>query len=188
MLLWLEKLLVIKDDRVLVAADAAIGIGIDIALNKRFASPQSKAVASKCLDLYKSGHAQNILLTGAYTQGLIPITEAQAMCDVIAWQIPWENIFLDQDNSNTTLDNAVNTLAIAREEGWSNVIIIAQQLHARRVKATFKRQWRDSDINFMVVKAWSGYGGGTQYRLRSFLSFLIWDTLSFIYFKLKNFC
>ncbi|MDP2683899.1 MAG: YdcF family protein [bacterium] len=187
MLRWLERCLVIADDELPDVADVVIGIGIDVSKDGEQASPYSKAVASKCLQLFNADKVQNILFTGGYSIHLWPVTEARAMCDEIAWQVPWENIYLEQDSYRTYL-NADYTFPIVQEAKWKKVIIIAQQWHARRVLATFKKRWKDQGIKIYIVKAWSDYGGGSQKRLNYFFTFLLWDTLSFFVSKIKGWC
>jgi len=183
----LERLLSVPDDPLPEVADAVIGIGIDLSKAGDRVSPQSLAVTKMCLELFKAGQVKNILFTGGYTIYPWPVTEARAMCDIIAWQVPWENIWLDQD-SWRTVGNADCTLKIALEQGWQSVIVVAQQWHARRVKATFKKRWAGTSIDIRIIKAWSHYGGGSQKRLRHWLLFWLWDTASFFYFKLKGYC
>lgn len=184
---WLERWLVIPDDKLPVHADVVIGIGIDVSKNGDQASPYSKAVALKCLQLYNDRLAQNIMFTGGYTIHPWLVTEARSMSDVIAWQVPWENIFLEQESFRTYL-NADYTLPIVQEQKWTKVIIVAQQWHARRVKSTFKKRWKNSEIDICLVKAWSDYGGGSQSCLDHFLTFAMWDTLSFIFSYIKGWC
>ena len=184
---WLEKLLSLPDDPLPNCADVVIGVGIDLSTDGIEASPYSRAVALKTLHLYQSGRARNSLFTGGYTHGLIPLTESRALCDIVAWHVPWENIWLEQESSRTYL-NADYSLKIIQEQKWSKVIIIAQQWHARRVRATFKKRWAGQGIEFHVVKAWSNYGGGSQRRLNHFFTFVLWDTLAFIVSKFKGWC
>jgi len=68
------------------------------------------------------------------------------------------------------------------------VIIVAQQRHARRVLATFKKRWQGIGIDIYNVKAWSDYGGGSQSRLDHFFTFAARDILAFIVSKLKGYC
>lgn len=183
----LEKLLAVKDDPLPIIADVVIGVGVDVTKRGDKVSPQSRAIAKKCLVLFNAGRAENILLTGGYTIYPWPVTEARAMCDVIAWQVPWENIWLEEESCRT-YGNADCSLPIVLEQGWKKVIIVAHQWHARRVRATFKKRWAGQGIEIHVIKAWSEYGGGSQSRLNHFFTFALWDTLAFVYSKLKGYC
>lgn len=187
MIRWLERLLVIEDDPMPQNADVVIGVGIDVSKDGERASPYSKAVAIKCLRLFHANEARNILFTGGYSVHPWRMTEARAMCDIIAWQLPWESIYLEQDGCRTYL-NADYTLPIVLGAEWKKVIIVAQQWHARRVKATFKKRWAGTGIEIYVVKAWSDYGGGSQWRLDHFFTFALWDSLAYIISVIKRYC
>ena len=65
---------------------------------------------------------------------------------------------------------------------WKTAIIVTQQLHARRVRETFKKL--QNKFDFYIIKAESKYGGGSQRRLNNFFSFLLWDTTALILLKL----
>jgi len=167
--------------------DVVIGLGCDLSKDELHASQQSEAVARKCLQHFNEGIARNILFAGGYARGVYPLTEARVMCDIIAWQVPWENIFLEQE-SQRTYSNADNCIPIIEEEGWSKILVVAQKWHLRRARATFKKRWHGKklQVDFMGVE--SGFGGGTQKRWNNVFYFVVWDTLAFIYSKLQGYC
>jgi uncharacterized SAM-binding protein YcdF (DUF218 family) len=134
---WLERLLATKDDVLPLEADVIMGIGIDVSKDGQKASPQSEAVALKVLELFLKGRGKNILLSGGYSAG--GITEAKAMDDIISKEVSKSKIILEEKSYRTYL-NAKYTLPILEEKGWKNTIIIAQQWHARRVRATFSKK------------------------------------------------
>lgn len=186
---WLERHIVIDDDPLTGTYDAAIGIGIDTTPDGRNASPHSEAVAWKCRELLFGGRVRHILFTGGYH---VPggRCEAETMWAVLATQTP-SNLFAEQTGleltANRTYLNADAARSIAKKNKWRRVIVVAQQLHARRVKATFAKRWAGSDIEVAVVKAWGQYTQNcSQRRLRSFWNFLMWDSLSFLLGKLKG--
>jgi uncharacterized SAM-binding protein YcdF (DUF218 family) len=188
---WLERLLETKDDVLPLEADVIIGIGIDVSKDGQKASPQSKAVAIKVLKLFQKGRGKNILLSGGYSAGAI--TEAKAMDDIISKEVSKPKIILEEKSYRTYM-NADYTLRILKEKGWKSAIIVAQQWHARRVRATFRKRWIKSGIHFAVIKARSKYRSGpknesnSQKRLKHFLLFVFWDNLAFIISKLRDYC
>lgn len=182
---WVERLFESHDDELIEKADAVIAIGIGVSKDGQSVSPQSEAVALKALDLFRQGSAENILLSGGHSNGYI--TEAEAMANVIKDKVPHSKLFLEL-RSYRTFMNADYTLPILQQKGWKKVIIVAQQWHARRVRATFRKSWDGTGIRFAVIKARSEYGGSFQKRLEHFLLFVIWDTLAFIISKLKGCC
>lgn len=86
--------------------------------------------------------------------------------------------------------NADECLKIMQENGWKSAIIVAQQWHARRVRATFKKRWAKSGIRFYIIKAHSNYFKemNSQKRFESFWKFALWDTLAFVVSKIKGYC
>lgn len=189
---WLEKRIVTDDDPLPDnGADVIVGIGIDVSSDGCSASPYSRAVAIKCVWLFENNCGRRIIFTGGYSKPRVNgVTEALGMyCDVynglllsgLKDQVTLEKM------ANRTYLNADYTLPLLRP-GEKSVIIVAQQWHARRVRATFKKRWRGMGIDVRVVRAWSDYGGGSQRRLDHFWSFFLWDTLAFFVSKLKGYC
>jgi enoyl-CoA hydratase/carnithine racemase len=152
------------------------------------ASPYSKAVAKKCGELLCREYGKRIIFTGGYfLPGSDGVTEARGMLDSLANDVPPEKVTLENEANRTWL-NADCTLPLI-ESHERDVIIVAQQWHARRVRATFKKRWASRpDIVIRVIKARSNYGGASQRRLDHFWSFLLWDTCAFIISKFKNYC
>lgn len=181
---WIESKLETYDDPLPQKADAVLAVGIDVAKRGFKPSPQSAAVAHMASNIFLDGKAKNIVISGGYSNGFI--TEAAAMLHVVPYTVPMEKVVLEMESDHRTWLNADYILQIFKQKGWKSTIIVAQQWHARRVRATFKKRWKDSGINFCVVKARSCYGGGSQWRLRHFLTFLVWDMLSFIYSKIRG--
>ncbi|MFA6253198.1 MAG: YdcF family protein [Patescibacteria group bacterium] len=186
---WLEKRLVTADDPLPRGSAVIIGVGIDVSAAGNSASPYSKAVVSKCRQLFDAAAGHRIIFTDGYFKPrATSITEARGMAHYlsITSEVPRENVDLDL-LANRTYLNADYTLPML--EHWENcVIVVAQQWHARRVRATFRKRWAGSGIDIRVIKAWSDYGGGSQKRLDHFWSFFLWDSLAFVISKLKGYC
>ncbi|MEK7465301.1 MAG: YdcF family protein [Patescibacteria group bacterium] len=203
---WFEKLFETKDDCLATKADVIIAIGTDVSADGWLPSPQSQAIAIKTATLYQNRRADTIIFCGGYaTRGL---TEAERMWNCVKNRVPFPSgryttdgqCFLETKSTRTYM-NADNTLAIMKENGWKSAIIVAQQWHARRVRATFWRRWNKRHKFFWrkkctgpyqiaVVKARSEYtGNNSQSRLGTFWKFfLTWDTPAFILSWLKGWC
>lgn len=186
---WIERLIVTDDDPLTGIYDYAVGIGIDTTPDGRNPSPHSEAVAWKCRELLIAERARNIQLLGGYkVPGGFP--EAWTMYQLLRGQTP-PNL-LDRRTfietlSDRTYKNADAALRIFHKSGVRRIVVVAQQLHARRVRATFRRRLAGSGIEIAVVKAWGAYTQNcSQRRLRSFWSFFAWDTLSFALGKIKG--
>jgi len=197
---WLERY-EIKDDFVPAhphAADVIIGIGTDVSRDGRKVSPQSAAIVETIADFYSCFRSEDILFTGGYSYKGGP-TEAETMYDHLITLMTAADkkdikhlrchSVLEKKSSRTYL-NADYALPILQEKGWKTAIIVAQQWHARRVRATFKKRWAGSGIKFAVIKARSPYSGdNSQWRWRGFWRFLFcWEVPVWLYSKLKGYC
>ncbi|MCD4760914.1 YdcF family protein [bacterium] len=182
----LEQRLETKNDRLPRHADVIIGIGIDVAKDGIRPSSQSKAVAETVSRLFRRGLANNILLVGGHSKNHLSLTEAKLMCRIVSRRVPSNRIIIE-NKSLRTWENADLALPIMKQHGWNTAIVVAQQWHARRVRATLKKRWSSQKIKFVIIKAPSSYGGGSQRRLDSFWRFAIWDTLAFILSKFKGY-
>ena len=175
----LEKLIVIADDPV-EQAETIIAVGCTLNRTGTKCSPMSRAIALQARERFLAGEAKYVLFVGnGYTKPM-PTTEARAMAEVA--DLPPEVCFFEE-RSHTTRMNALEIERIMTERGWKSAIVVAQQLHARRVRWALRKA---SDKKLYVVKAWSRYGDSSKWFMNYFLTFLAWDTASLLYFKLRG--
>ena len=184
MLEWLERKLMILDDDLPKHADAYVGFACDISEDMQSPSPQSQAVVLKGSELFKKGVVDYIIFTGGNPPYALR-KEAELMREALNSSVPPDRILIEK-GSHTTPENAINTLYILHTIGAKTVIVGAQYWHARRVRATCQKLWTDSGITFFVVKAFAPYGGGTQKRFKTRARFMFWDSLAFLYQKMKG--
>lgn len=199
---FLEKIFETPNDRFLNQnIDVVILIGTDVSKDGSAPSPQSKKIVQIANGhlLLMNGH-KNIIYTGGYPS-TYSRAEAFAMCLYHASiaDLPQCTLFLE-NSSKRTYQNADETLKLMKEHRWKSALIVAQQLHARRVRATFWWRWnhrhwfpwRDDcggPYRISVIKARSEYtGDNSQNRLTSFWKFLVWDTLTFVWSYWKRWC
>lgn len=176
-----------EDDDLPEKADVIIGVGADVSRAGQSASPCSRAVAEKVVELYRQGKASAVLLIGGNAAGGVTggVIEAGAMALVVGDRIPRSDLLLETKSRNT-IENAKLALRVLQAKRWTSTIAVAQQWHARRVRAIFRKTWGEAGIRVFVIKARSGYGGGSQLRLAHFLAFLVWDTIGFTYAWLRG--
>jgi uncharacterized SAM-binding protein YcdF (DUF218 family) len=178
---WVERSFEIEDDDLPPKADVIIAVGADVSKDGNSASPYSRAIADKAVELHRQGKASAVLLVGGNSAG--GVTEAGGMALVVTDRVPGSNLLLEMESRNT-IENAKLALPILQANGWTSAIVVAQQWHARRVRAIFRKTWGQAGIRIFVIKAHSDYGGGSQLRLAHFLAFFVWDTVGFLYAKL----
>lgn len=106
------------------------------------------------------------------------------MLNIIQKEIPKGKRVYLENKSMSTIGNVIECSKIMKKNNFKTAIIIAQQLHARRVKETFKILEKNN-FKIYIIKAQSNYGGGSQRRLNNFINLLLWDTISSILFKLR---
>lgn len=192
---WVEKCLVIDDHLPLAPVDAVIGIGIGVSKNGYQASTQSKKVAELAYETFRQGWAPLLIFTGGLSAG--QVLEARGMFNHIFPRLSRDLPKLKSSGKKIRLEllakhtwqNADYTLPIVQRAGCRKVIIVAQQWHARRVLATFRKRWAKAGITIYIAKAWSPYGeDNSKKRLGGFWIFLLWDSACFWWGKLKGWC
>lgn len=89
--------------------------------------------------LYHAGKAGLIVLSGGRPAGTVE-SEAQAMQGFL-WDlgVPDSYLLLEDRSLNTT-ENAVNTAALLRKRGVSEIVLITSAYHMPRAKALFETQ------------------------------------------------
>lgn len=136
--------LVIQDP--LSHADAVIAISGD-GTNERVMTAAS---------LVQAGYAPWLILsgsTGGYARG--GATDAMIRAAVRAG-IPRERILVD-DTSESTHDNARNTLQIMQERGWRGAILITSAYHTRRAARIFRAAFRPHGLEVQVFAAHNSF-------------------------------
>jgi uncharacterized SAM-binding protein YcdF (DUF218 family) len=181
---WLERWLETRDDPLPEKADVVIGFDFGFAKDGIKASPQSRAITEKCLEIYNDRKAGSVILSGGLKVN--NRTDAEAMADILKDKVPEDKLFLEIESIGTN-GNVDQSLKIMRKHGWASAIVVAQQWHARRVRATLKKMWPHY-IKFSVIKARSKYGGNYGLIADNFMFFSVYDTLAFFWFRLKGYC
>ena len=170
-------------DTVPSTADGIIGIGIGLRADGE-PSPMSAAVAKKCVDLYIAGVANRIVFTGGYQRN--GTTEAEAMASVARRLGVPESALIIENKSRRTHLNALLTKPIVVELGWRSLILVAQNVHARRALAIFRRLY-GPEYTFYFAAAKSKYELLPQRRLSSEPRFLLtWELPSFLLAKIRG--
>lgn len=145
--------LVIQDR--LSPADAVIAISGD-GTNERVTVAASVVQAGYAPWLVLSGS------TGGHARG--GATEAMVRAAVRAG-IPRERILID-DTSESTQDNARNTLRIMQERGWRRAILITSAYHTRRAARIFRAAFRPQGVEIKVFAARNSFFNADKWWAR----------------------
>jgi uncharacterized SAM-binding protein YcdF (DUF218 family) len=86
-------------------------------------------------ELLRGGQARQVLVTGG-GEG-VTSREARVLRDqLIDWGIESERIVID-DRSRNTRDNAVESARIAKEKGWTQLVMVTSAFHMQRAAGCF---------------------------------------------------
>jgi uncharacterized SAM-binding protein YcdF (DUF218 family) len=166
--------------------DVAIAIGIGTSKDGTGANPRSASNALAAAAVYIGKKAKNVLLVGGAKADGIPdsVTEAEGMRETVK-RFFWDKSHLYlETSSTTTLQNARQALGIMKQQGWTSAVICAEALHARRVEATFRKQW-PSDYEIIVIPTFGGYGNSSG-RFTTPFQFLLYNAAATVWSKLKG--
>lgn len=101
------------------------------------AGPALKRRAQHALALYQQGLASHIVCSGGL--GANPPTEAEVACGLMEqWGVPASALILETQ-SHSTEENALHTATIARERGWSALLIVSDGYHLLRATFLFEQ-------------------------------------------------
>ena len=163
-----------------IGVDIAIGFGIGL---RKDGSPSSlsEAVAWACAMLYTRGLVKRIVFTGGNPEN--GINEAEAMVLIAQRQGVPESKILIENHSSNTRQNARNTLALLKGEGFAgSLVCVSHRLHSRCYRALRRIIPEDYKVFWLGVD--SGFDKHcTQIRLRDKRLFVLWELVWNVVFK-----
>lgn len=115
--------------------DAIIVLGAAVWPDGR-PSPALERRLQHAADLFKTGTAQYLLLTGGL--GRHPPSEACVMQQLaVAAGVPASQIIIE-DQSHSTFDSALSCAHILQEKGWKEALLVTDGYHLPRALFTFR--------------------------------------------------
>jgi hypothetical protein len=130
------------------------------------AGDDGDARAGASVELFKSGMAPGILVTGGRDNP--PHVGALLTTSLIYGKgIAHERVITDATASNTR-EQAVNTVALAQEKGWKRLILVASSWHQPRAYLTFLRALQEAkaDETICIVPPPFPISGGARFGER----------------------
>ena len=114
----------------------------------------SRARLSTGLKLYRDGLAPNIWLAGSDNDRLpaghkLPNARYDYL---ISEGVPTSAIQVD-DASFSSWEEAANTLALMRSNGWRKALVISDPPHMRRLSWIWRRTFNGSDATFVLISS-----------------------------------
>jgi hypothetical protein len=130
---------------------------------------------SKAVDLYKSNFADKLIFSGGvtdYSYGSFPFKDLEI--DFLNAGLTRDSIILEEESQNT-YEQAQNVLKIAKQNGWSKIILVATHDHQYRAYLTFLKQLFILKFDIILINSparnlpwFSQTGWGTRFeRLES---------------------
>ncbi|HEX6164821.1 MAG TPA: ElyC/SanA/YdcF family protein, partial [Vicinamibacterales bacterium] len=91
---------------------------------------------SKAVELYRGGYAPSIVFSSGY---VFTLREAEVMKAIaVANGVPADAIVLEEAAANT-YENVRNSSQIARDRGWSRVLLVSSPYHMLRATKTWRK-------------------------------------------------
>ena len=110
--------------------------------------------AARALDLYDAGWAPVVITR--YDIFFLPDferTRAEMSADyLISRGVPREGLLLLNETTSTR-DEAVDSLAVAKERGFSTLLVVTDNYHSRRASWTFHHAFHGSGVEPVIVSA-----------------------------------
>lgn len=157
-------------ERTIQPSDCIIVLGARVWPSGRMSSTLQYRCES-ALEVWKSGDAQNIIVTGGRGSDE-PVSEASAMrAYFLENGVPEENLFAEETSVNT-IENIANAKEIMDAHGWTRAAVVSSDYHVQRAL------WiaRDAGIDACAVAARSSDKVSTRVasRLRETASWCVY--------------
>lgn len=136
----------------------------------------------KTKELYEKGVAALILLTGVKDLDEDPRARYLLYNGVDAANILYES------HSTSTLEEAMNTLVLMRENGWESAVIVSDPYHMRRVKYSFDSASHHSDtFKLLFVPCVAEWAEGGWWRHKKSMWYVPLEAFKLMYYSLRVF-
>jgi len=99
--------------------------------------PILQARLDKAIELYKTGMAAKVIVTGAAVENEFVESEVMAVY-MIRKGVPHEDIYIESSARNT-YENAVMVSRIMKEKGFKQAIVVTSSFHRMRARKFFSR-------------------------------------------------
>jgi uncharacterized SAM-binding protein YcdF (DUF218 family) len=128
-----------------VVYDAVIVLGgaMDAAITREhglFAYRESAERVLTAYDVLRTNQAKNAILSGGHPGLQTEESEASLMMrQLVAWGIDPSRLALDEDSTDTH-ENAIDSVRIARQRGWTRDLLVTSAAHMERAEGCFARE------------------------------------------------
>ena len=97
------------------------------------------------IKLYLQGFASTLILSGAAADKSGPSNARTMQLQAVNAGVPAANTLLEEE-SETTGENAKNTMELVRAQGYTSIILVTSAYHQRRALLEFQYYGKDIDI------------------------------------------
>lgn len=140
---------------------------------------------NEAVQLYWNGYADKLLMSGGPLAW--KLTSAEWMKrQALIMGVPARAVILE-DRSESTLENALYSLAILKRLGVRSVILVTSPNHSRRAKNVFQKVFSKENIKVMSYPAQK-----SDFRLSGWWTrhedtqLVVWEYVSLVYYFLKR--
>lgn len=119
----------------------------------------TKARTAEAIKLYKQGYAPVIVFSGAAADKSGPSNAKVMQRQAMDAGVPWQATKIEE-RSETTGENAENTMRMAKQNGYKSIILVTSAYHQRRALLEFNYYGKGVDIKPHPVsedKDWNRY-------------------------------
>jgi len=132
----------VTEDQSLRRSDVIIVLGAGSRTTTPHLPPQADARVATGVELLKDGWAPKIIVSGGYNKHT-DLTEAPLMAEIAYSKGANQPQVILEPTSKNTWENATNSLAIAKANGWKTALVVTSPYHTWRACMIFKKQMAD---------------------------------------------
>lgn len=101
------------------------------------------------IKIFKEGLAEKILISGGFDNPPFAIPAEKMAKKFIEERIPEDKIIIENKSKNT-YEQGMETMKLAKDNGWRKIILVASNFHQPRAYLTFLKAMEDSGLDILI--------------------------------------
>ena len=142
----------------------------------------------KAQHLYAEGYASRILLTG------LEYGDPHIRSAYLGWRAAYLkskgvpiNAILFDNRSGNTWEEAENTLALMRMEGWNRVLVVSDPPHMRRMSWVWAKVFHDSGMEYrLIASPMPGWEADVWWRNEKSAQYVLTELIKLAYYFVRH--
>ena len=169
-------------DEPLRPSDTIIVLGAGSRVQSPHLPPQASARVQEGVTLLDDGWAPRLIVAGGYSMHT-HLTEAPLMAEAAIADGALSTAVIQEPESRDTWENATNSLAIMKTNGWKTAIVVTSPYHTWRACHIFRKQ--QADVRCVAAPMRTEASHTPYERLMDFRS-VVREYGAIVYFFLKH--